>query len=227
MKNNLIVLVILAVIAVLVVAFAFGGRGEAPQEEVPHEEVVMEEEVEEVEEDTLPEGALIHEINIETSTLGWSASRLVGGLHEGEVAISEGSLVEVDGEFTGGEFVIDMTAITEEGGSERFLQHVASDDFFGVEEFPTAMLEITSFELDEDSETSFVVTGDLTIRDKTNEVNFPATIERGEEGITAQAEFDIDRTRWGVVFDSGSVFTTLGERAIKDEISYTLELTFN
>jgi len=71
------------------------------------------------------------------------------------------------------------------------------------------------------------VTGDLTIRNETHEISFPATIvEEGARGLLIDALFEIDRTRWGIVFDSGSVFFDLGDKVIKDGITFGFSLVF-
>ena len=43
----------------------------------------------------------------------------------------------------------------------------------------------------------------------------------------ANAEFSIDRTRWGIEYSSGTIFAELGDKAIRDNIDYRLELVFN
>lgn len=163
-------------------------------------------------------------INTSASTLSYSASRLAGTPHTGTVDIKSGNLDIVSGSATG-EFVIDMTTITDSKDNERYLGHIKSDDFFGVEEYPESKLQLTNIESNDDG--TYTITGYLTIRDETNQMAFPATITQTDSGLTAQAEFNIDRTRWDITFDSGSIFLDLGDRAIRDEISYTLDLTFD
>jgi len=81
-------------------------------------------------------------------------------------------------------------------------------------------LEISSVSEDD----GFTVVADLTILDQTHEITFPVTAVLTEAGLIAHAKFDIDRTRWGITFDSSSFVLNLGDRAIKDEISYQLDL---
>lgn len=162
------------------------------------------------------------------STLQWEASRIVGSSHAGAVDLANGSLAVSDGQLIGGEFVIDMTTISEttmEEGQmkDRFLGHVASDDFFAVEDYPQSTFVITAVE-PASGEATHMISGDLTIRGITHSIVFPATVVTRDGVIEAQAQFNIDRTKWDVVFDSGSVFTSLGEKAIKDEITYSVSI---
>ena len=44
--------------------------------------------------------------------------------------------------------------------------------------------------------------------------------------LKAASQFEINRTRWGVNYNSGSIFKRLGDKAIKDGIMYDVELVF-
>ncbi|MCH8864998.1 MAG: YceI family protein, partial [Chloroflexi bacterium] len=74
-------------------------------------------------------------LDTENSLLTWEASR-IGIKHTGTVAIKEGSLIRENDEFTKGEFIIDMTTITETKNNQRFLNHIKSKDFFDVDKYP-------------------------------------------------------------------------------------------
>lgn len=173
---------------------------------------------------TTPEPDTNYSLDTSASTLGWEASRLAAAPHIGTVGLQSGSLFQTNGEFTGGEFVIDMSQITEEKNSERFLTHIKGEDFFGVEQYPTSKLTLTSVTKKEANQ--YELTGDLTIRDQTHPITFNAQMVENEGNINATSEFEIDRTKWGIIYDSGSFFQQLGDKAIKNEITYRLNLTF-
>jgi polyisoprenoid-binding protein YceI len=61
-------------------------------------------------------------------------------------------------------------------GQERFLGHLASDDFFGLETNPTARFVATGFET-EDGETG-TMTGDLTMNGITHPVTLDVTLNK-------------------------------------------------
>ncbi len=154
------------------------------------------------------------------SELEWGASKIVGGSHEGMVAISDGALTLTDGQVSEATFTIDMTSITESEGGQQVVTHLKSDDFFNVAQYPTATIVVTNIA---QVDGQYQVTGDLTIRDITNEVTFPAEITATADGqLMIEADFTIDRTDWEINFLSGSIFQQLGDNAIKDDIQFDL-----
>ncbi|MGE3279313.1 MAG: YceI family protein [Candidatus Altimarinota bacterium] len=173
---------------------------------------------------TAVEADTVYTLDTSASTLEWEASRLASKPHIGKVQIQSGSLLQANGSFIGGEFVIDMTTISDNDNSERLVSHIKNDDFFGVEQFPTSKLTLAT--ITEKEAGIYDVTGDLTIRDQTHPITFSAEMKNNGDQMNATAEFQIDRTKWGVVYDSGSLFQQLGDRAIKDEITYRVNLVF-
>jgi hypothetical protein len=45
-------------------------------------------------------------------------------------------------------------------------------------------------------------------------------------GFAAEAHFDIDRTRWGVIYGSARFFKRLGMHQVYDTISFEVRLVF-
>jgi polyisoprenoid-binding protein YceI len=171
---------------------------------------------------------VMYSLDAANSKFEWAAERIIGNAHVGTVSLKSGQLIQAPNGEARGEFVVDMTTITESNNNERFLGHVRSDDFFGVEKFPTARIVIKSItkvsENTRPATNQYSISGDLMIRDKANPVSFIASETRTDDGLNYVASFSIDRTKWDIVFDSGSVFTTLGDKAIRDEINFTLNL---
>lgn len=164
----------------------------------------------------------VYVVNEEESSLRWHAERIVGNAHDGNVPFT-GKVVVNDDTFVSGAFIIDVANFTSDDNNQRFMTHVKSEDFFEVETYPIAELVINSAEAT-DVANVYNVLADLTIKGQTNDIAFPATIVRDGENIKATADFTIDRTRWGIVYDSGSIFSEIGDRAIRDEIEYKLNL---
>ena len=76
--------------------------------------------------------------------------------------------------------------------------------------------------------TSYDVEGDLTIKDKTNTITFPATIKQEANGqVVAEATTKIDRTKWGLTAGSASFFDNLADNAIDDMIELSFKLVAN
>ncbi len=160
------------------------------------------------------------------SSLYWTGSKAVGASHTGTIDIKSATLKNGKDGFKGSEFIIDMTTLKDEKSDAKLMGHLKSDDFFGVEKFPEAKLVIK--EITPKAEGNVAVTADLTIRDKTNEITFDATAEGSADtgALVVKAEFNIDRAKWDVKFDSSSFFQNLGDTAINDEIEFKLNLAF-
>lgn len=165
----------------------------------------------------------IKEINTQTSKVTWKGYKVTGS-HEGTIAIKSGSLEFKNETLTGGQFVIDMTTIgatdLQGGSKERLDGHLKSDDFFAVATYPTASMTITNVK--ETAKNEYTVTGDVTIRDKTNPVTFTMTVK----GNTATATMKIDRIKYGVEYRSASIMEGLKDKAIYDEFDLVAELQF-
>ncbi len=76
--------------------------------------------------------------------------------------------------------------------------HLKTPDFFDVNEFPTARFESTSITPIDGDADRYSVTGNLTLLDSTQKINFPATVTTSEEGLTLTGELVIDRTEFGM-----------------------------
>lgn len=164
-------------------------------------------------------------LDTDLSTLKWSAERIIGNSHTGNVGVTSGELYKKDGMYVGGDFVIDMTTITESNDNQRFLGHIASEDFFDVANYPEASIVLTSITVVEGN--TYEIVADLTILGQTHEVRFSATLADAKGQVLVNSSFGIDRTKWGITYDSGTLFQQLGDKAIKDEIPFELNLVFN
>ncbi|MCA0932525.1 YceI family protein [Lutimonas saemankumensis] len=162
-------------------------------------------------------------VNTETSSVTWKGYKVTGS-HVGSIALKQGSLEFKEGALIGGEFVMDMTTIVNtdlEGEYKGKLEgHLKSDDFFGVATYPTAKLVFNKVK--STGKNSYQVTGDLTIKDRTN----PVTFEISVYGNKATASLKIDRTLYGVKYGSASFFDDLKDKAIYDEFDLVTDLEF-
>jgi polyisoprenoid-binding protein YceI len=165
-------------------------------------------------------------IDVTESSIEWTGNRAVGGGHNGTLNIKEGSLIFLDGVFSGGSFVIDMTTIntTDLTGErkQRLDNHLKNEDFFHIDVFPTATLVLKS--VAPAGTGRFRVTGDITIKGITKTIEFPAAVALVGGRVVASASFSFDRTEFNVRYGSGSFFDNLGNRAISDEIPLVINL---
>jgi polyisoprenoid-binding protein YceI len=169
-------------------------------------------------------------IDAKSSTMKWIGEKVIGK-HWGTIKLQEGHLIRNDNQ-TRGEFRIDMTTIKVDDlkdaeSNAKLLGHLKSEDFFNVDNYriSTFMLDkITPYNPKPGEKFNYWVSGKLTIKDITNEIRFPAQINFSENGFTANAEFTIDRTKWNIRYNSGSMFSNLGDRMIYDDIKFELSL---
>lgn len=168
---------------------------------------------------TLTEGSTTVDINTSASSLEWVGTKL-STYHNGTVAIKSGNLMLKDGVLTGGKFVIDMPTLKsvkdDEMTNTKLTGHLLSPDFFDVAKFPEASLEITGVKAFSGTKTTggdqaeineytvanpnYTVSGNLTIKDVTKNIEFPANITVNNSGVTAVAKFNIDRKQWGIIY---------------------------
>jgi polyisoprenoid-binding protein YceI len=161
-----------------------------------------------------------YQLDTDKSKMAWTAAKITAA-HNGTVKIKSGNVfASKDGTITGGKFTIDLTTITVKDLTgemkEKLEGHLKTTDFFEVEKFPEGVFEITSVKPNEKDTT---ITGNLTLRDITKSVEFPATIvvENGKP-VSAKANVKINRQNWGIVYKGKP------DDLIKDTIELDLDL---
>ena len=170
-------------------------------------------------------------INSDGSSIIWTG-RNPNSSHFGNVSIIGGSLKVADTIITGN-FGIDMESITNinlEGDELQpvLIEHLKSDDFFDTGLFPMASFEITDSRISPEpyvTTPNVDISGKLSLRGIQSEQSFPATIVSTEEGLRLESHFDLDRTRWNIIYGSARFFEHLGMHTVFDLISIQLRLT--
>ena len=156
------------------------------------------------------------------SNIEW-VGRKVTGAHNGTIAIKKGEIVLKDGQLTGGKFIIDTTSIkildlTDTALNAQFAAHLASEDFFSIEKYPEASLEISGV-------IGNHVEGDLTIKGITNPIGFDVVINTNGDTLTATGQLVIDRTDYNMKFRSGNFFKDLGDTLIYNDFDLNVTVT--
>ncbi len=167
----------------------------------------------------------VYTVDVTKSTINWEGKKFSGS-HTGTVALTSGTLGFNGKKLTEGGFVANMTTIqTLDGGkpSPSLDKHLKNDDFFGVEKFPAANFVIKKVE---GNGADVKITGDLTIKGKTNPVTFAAKLTwNADKTVTAVAEkVAIDRTKYGIEYKSKSIFSSIGDNFIYDEFTIDVKL---
>ena len=162
-------------------------------------------------------------IDASKSTINWVGKK-VTGQHNGTVNFKDGVVAFKGKNLTGGNFTVDMTSLTATDLSGEYQGklngHLKSEDFFGTEKNPTAALVFKKIKAKGNN--VYAVTANLTIKGKTNPVNFDLTVN----GNTATTKFNVDRTKYDIKYGSGSFFDNLGDKAISNEFELEVNLQF-
>ena len=162
-------------------------------------------------------------VDVTKSSINWVGKKVTGS-HEGTITLKEGALVFKGKKVVNGNFTVDMTTINTTDlsgkGKTNLDGHLKSDDFFGVEKFPTATLVFKT--IGEKSNGVYAVTADLTIKGITHPIKFELTVD----GNMASTTLKVDRTKYDIKYNSGSFFSDLGDKTIYDEFELTVKLAF-
>ena len=164
------------------------------------------------------------------STLGWEGKAVTHG-HIGTMNFTSGELLVKGNAVVGGTVTVDMktlkaTDIKDAESQGKFVGHMSSDDFFGVEKFPTSVFKIVSvapIKGAAQNADNATITGDMTIKGVTQRISFPAKVGVKDGVAAATGTVTIDRTKFGLKYGSKSFFDSIGDKAIYDNF----DLTFN
>jgi polyisoprenoid-binding protein YceI len=139
------------------------------------------------------------------------------GTHTGLITLTDGNLQVENGNITAGKFNISLSSMqikdADTNGAYKLVGHLLSPDFFDVAKYPNASFEITACEvLTNDSTGTHKITGNLTLKDSTKNISFPAKVNITESDLFATADFIIDRTQWGLHYGN--------DKSLKDKFIY-------
>ncbi len=172
-------------------------------------------------------------LNVDTqlSVIDWKGRKIVGDdSHTGTLNLASGQLNVKDDQLVGGSFVIDMNSLTNtdmagSDGQAKLEGHLKSGDFFELGQYPTASFEIAGVAaVDTVSGASHMITGNLTMKDVTKSVSFPASVMMKEGSVLATTlPFTINRTDWNVQYGS-TLLGVVKDKAISDDVTLTIKV---
>ena len=169
-------------------------------------------------------------VDILQSQIEWIGRKLTGE-HSGTLRLKEGWIIMNDSTLIGGEFIFDMTSIKNTDiespdWSLKLDNHLKSSDFFNVDSFPKAILEIkknNSMSEENNLGSTYLVSAELTIRGITHEISLPYQIVKTDSTLSAIGRVDVDRTLYNIKYKSGTYFFDLGDKIIYD--AFTIKFT--
>ncbi len=233
--KNIIIAIAVVLLGVLAWYFFISGNESATTTENSAEtDAEVNTEVEMPIESTTTMETGTYEAATNDSSVYWQAGKpaIAGYVHTGKFQVDSGEVTLTDGELTG-EFIIDINSLEmtslgggKEGQESALEGHLKSDHFFDVATYPTATFTVTDVSpkvLPGPGNSDYTATGELTLKGKTNTVNFPMKVlVANENEVWMTAEVTIDRTLWGIDFGSASVAEEITDNIIGDEVTLDL-----
>ena len=171
------------------------------------------------------EGAGTYTVDVAASNLEWRGWKIIkASEHKGTISLKEGQLSVENGKLVAGSFTIDMNSIkntdlTDTGYQKKLVGHLMAEDFFNVAKFPTGKFEIVSVAEKASEGYTHELSGNLTLRDSTRKISFPANIKVEGNTVTANGKATINRLDWGVNYDSKNLsLAEAAQKKVKDGI---------
>ena len=156
-------------------------------------------------------------VNTDSTTVKWTAYHKGGLNPRFGTTKTAGTFSVENGNLVSGSLTSDLNTLTtdpaavdpamSDGKTSADLDgHLKSADFFDTAKYPSVKFDITKVEdLAAGTESKVAganktVSGNLTIKDKTVNVSFPAKVEVTENGLTMVSNFTINRQHWGLAY---------------------------
>ena len=155
-------------------------------------------------------------IDPKVSQLTWTGYAEVGSwAPSGTIQLAKGQLTRNGSQIGGATLLLDMTTIRHENG--QLQTHLRDEAFFDVARFPTATFVLRSL-------TNATATGQLTVKGVTKPVTFPVVVSQEGDALRIKGRAVIDRTQFGIRYNSTNFFSDLGDQAIKNEFALTFDV---
>lgn len=148
-----------------------------------------------------------YNVNESLSKLEWKGSAK-DHFHVGSFKVTGALQADGNGNVNGGDFIIPIASIEDydlqEPVKKVLLDDLKSPNFFNLVLHPNATFHVTKVTPYSTTDTSavaganFMLTGDFSMVGQTHSVSFPAKINTNANGISAEAKFNLDRTKWGM-----------------------------
>lgn len=172
----------------------------------------------EIEADTL-------RMSLEKSKIDWIATEMRGTKRRtGIISFKDGLFLSQNGEIVGGKFTVDMETMDvtdvplhEKKSRRNLIDHLKSDDFFNVTNYPESILELTRVQKTKND--SLKISGNLTIREVTKSIDFFAHQKDGY----FKTIFTFNRLDWNIAYEGSWADKTLVDKDVELTIQIMIE----
>lgn len=138
----------------------------------------------------------------------------------GTIELEKASLLSENGTLSEAIILINMRSI--QSDNANLVQHLKSKDFFKVKRYALAQFTMDAPILLQAGVQE--VQGQLQIKDISHPISFPVELVQVGEKWTLTGKMIVDRTIYGITFNSPTYFEKLKEQAIADEFELTFRL---
>ncbi|MEZ5040278.1 MAG: YceI family protein [Saprospiraceae bacterium] len=162
-----------------------------------------------------------HSLHLLKSEVQWTGKAAFNAYAlSGTIQLKSGTF-KMEGEnISAATMVMDMPTLSSE--MDQLTHHLKSADFFEVNKYPEATFVLSEIIVLKVG--AQVATGLLTIKETVLPIGIPLDITREGEQWIIKGQTMIDRTAYGIKFNSPSYFEKLKDQAIADEFELRFEL---
>jgi len=150
---------------------------------------------------------IAYQVDEAVSEAAWKGSAR-DHFHIGSFKVTGSLTTKTDGIVNSGDFIIPISSIQDYDLTDPIRQQLLDDlksaNFFNLALHPTATFHLahTSPYHGEDTTAipgaNYLVAGDFTMVGQTHPLSFPAKISITADSLLVEAEFNLDRTKWGM-----------------------------
>lgn len=154
--------------------------------------------------------------NILETKVSWTGYASVGNYAPtGTLSLSKGTVIFKDKKIVKAVVEFDMKTIAHE--NKDLQNHLKNEDFFDVEKYPKAIFTLEKVVKNQ-------AIGILKIKDVQKRITFPIIIEQSGKELHIKSTIIVDRTQFGIKYNSTNFFQNLGDYAIKDNFELKINL---
>jgi hypothetical protein len=174
------------------------------------------------------EGALlnssIHLKTVVASKITWTGYGEIGNYSlGGTVPVKKVSIEADSANVSAVNLTVDISKLNSDNA--QLVEHLKGEDFFDTDKYPSAKFVSENIQYKDD--THALVKGTLTIKEKSINIQFPLLIQKTNNGQIFTGKIIVDRTAFGIRYNSKSFFSDLGDQAIKNNFDLKFEFTCN
>ncbi len=160
--------------------------------------------------------ATTYRLDPAASTLVWTGHAEAGTwAPQGTIRLREGQVSAEGQTVRAARVVVEMATLNHE--QAPLAEHLRNADFFDTGKFPTAVFELTAFKAGQ-------ATGTLTIKGVTRPVAFPVAVAAVPGGLRLRGIATLDRTQFGINYNSTAFFQNLGSYAIRNDFQVAFDV---